>query len=67
MESELEERRRPESLEMQRVLVWLMELFVLKLAFPVCSEVDGSEWRIAVRVSERQVQHECPISSIWRF
>lgn len=53
-------------LEVQRVLVWLMELFVLKLAFLVYSEVDDSEWRIAVRISVRQVRHECPISSIWR-
>lgn len=47
------------------VLVKPMYPFVLKLAYPVDSEVDGSEQGTAERISERQVQHGSPFSPFW--
>lgn len=51
----LEEQRGLRELQEPQVLVKRMKLFVLKLASPVDSEVDGSERRTAARVSEHQV------------
>lgn len=60
---ELEE---PEELQVAEVLARLTEPFVLKLAYPVDSEVDGSEWRrTAARISEHQVQRGSPFSPFW--
>lgn len=39
----------------------LVKLFVLELAYPADSEVDGSERRTAARISERRGQQESPI------
>lgn len=65
----LEEMEEPEvSQELQEVLVkQTMKRFVLKLAYSVDSEVDGSERRTAARISERQVQQESPSSPFWHF
>lgn len=41
----------------EEVLVKLMKQFVLELAYPVDSEVDGSERMTAARISAHQVQH----------
>lgn len=47
----------PEEPQVVKALVKLTKLFVLKLAYPVDSEVGGSERRTAARISDRQVQH----------
>lgn len=52
--------------ELQEVLVKLMKQFVLKLAYLVDSEVDGSARRTAVRISECQMQRESPFSPVWQ-
>ncbi len=59
---ELGELKEPQELQEPWVLV---KPFVLKLAYPVDFEVDGSEGRTAVRISERQVQQESPFSPFW--
>lgn len=65
----LEEPQEPEVLqELQEVLVkQTMKQFVLKLAYSVDSEVDGSERGTAVRISERQLRQESPSSPFWHF
>lgn len=47
------------------MLVKPMKRFVLKLACPVNSEVDGFEWMTAVKVFARLVQRESPFSPFW--
>lgn len=51
--------------ELQEVLVKPMKRFVLKLAYPADSEVDGSARRTVARISERRVQRESPFSPFW--
>lgn len=50
---------------LQEPLVKLMRPFVLKLAYPLDSEVDGSERRTAARMSRRRVQHSSSFSPFW--
>lgn len=56
----LEEQHVMQELQELQELVKRMKLFVLKLAYPVDSEVDGSERRTDARMSEHQMQHESP-------
>ncbi len=48
-----------------KALVRLTELFVLKLAYPLDSEVGGSERRTAAKTSDRHLQHQSPFSPFW--
>ena len=51
--------------QVEEALVKMLRLFVLKPAYPMESEVDGSERRTAVTMSELQVQRESPFSPFW--
>lgn len=57
-----EQRARPEPPE---PLVKMTRPFVLKLAYPVDSEVDGSEPRAAARMPRPLVQHSSSFSPFW--
>lgn len=57
MLQELQVLQEPAEPKVVKALVKLTKLFVLKLAYPVDSEVGGSERRTAARISDRQEQH----------
>lgn len=59
LSEEMEEPQVEEELEK------MLRLFVLKPAYPMESEVDGSERRTAAKMSELQVQRESPFSPFW--